>query len=271
MKKNGIGNLLAPGAAALMIAAGTGPAWAVTMPYSEDFNDGTASDFDDSPGSGTSNGTWSVGHNATFGSDAYNYTINSSGTGRSLVSVDGAPESGFVLTTDFVINSAPTGSDGFWTAAAGYYLFGSGGSTETAGSYIVDVQYANPTTNTGDQARMRIHDLGGSGSLAVGDFGDGSVLDVGTIYTMTVTGDYDGVNLDLSFTLTDGTTTTTISGTDTSPSLADNVVLRHFAGGSLNSTNVSYDNFNIAVPEPASLALFGLGGLLMFARRRRAA
>lgn len=84
-------------------------------------------------------------------------------------------------------------------------------------------------------------------------------------YTWTPT---SGTTGDLSFTLT-GTQNGNVVMSVTGFTFGDEA--GYFAFGDLDSDGVTYDNIEITgtvVPEPGSLALLGLGGLMMITRRR---
>jgi hypothetical protein len=96
---------------------------------------------------------------------------------------------------------------------------------------------------------------------------------VGTTYQMSLSGEYTGSDMLLTFTITDGITSQSVSATVANQPFAN---LTNF-GYQQTITNwmtqtVAYDNFSLSatpVPEPSSTALLALG-LCAFIRSRRA-
>ena len=108
---------------------------------------------------------------------------------------------------------------------------------------------------------------GSSTALNTGSF-TGS-LSQGTTLSLSLLGEYTGGDLKLTFSVSDGTTTNSVIATDTTPQTGTGFGYRNRLTGNDNGEfTVDYDNFSISVPEPSSLALLGLGTLLLLPRRR---
>ncbi|MFA9479544.1 PEP-CTERM sorting domain-containing protein [Phycisphaerales bacterium AB-hyl4] len=95
----------------------------------------------------------------------------------------------------------------------------------------------------------------------------GTVTDIGTLTTdyKTVGISYDVVSGAISGTFDNAS----VFSTTTTPGLAFNqVYFQNFRSEGTSTTEFYIDNVNL-IPEPASMALLGVGSLLMLARRRR--
>lgn len=110
---------------------------------------------------------------------------------------------------------------------------------------------------------------GGSGSTGLSAVGTDSSINDNTAHNLVFTITRTDTGLDFSATI-DGTNTFTASDTSSN-------VFYDFSRVVLNTgnttTDLRYDNVQVEftpVPEPSSLALIGLGGLCIFARRRLA-
>ncbi|HBR95443.1 MAG TPA: hypothetical protein DEA90_14880 [Opitutae bacterium] len=217
----------------------------VTLPYSNDFS----SDADDF--SAATGFTYDVG---TYG-EVYHYERGSSATGLSLVDVtDLASPVDFTVSTSFTPLLVGAGR------SFGFAVMSDAGSSEYL---LVDWSTVNS---------LRLHEIGGAGLL---NSNTGSItMTQDAEYTLTFSGIYtDTVNkiMDLSFSVSDGTNTDTVtySGFDATD-LSGNTLVGYRAYG-LYANTVEFDNFSVsAIPEPSTLALLlGAGmGALVFVRRK---
>ena len=97
-----------------------------------------------------------------------------------------------------------------------------------------------------------------------------------TVYELVVNGTYlSGGDLDISATLSDGTTTLTAGQVLNAPAGGENLGFTSLMRGNEEdmttpvTLQADYDNFSVLIPEPATLALLGLGGAVMISGRRR--
>lgn len=160
----------------------------------------------------------------------------------------------------------------------GILALGTGGDTGY-GAVITQSNGASTTGTTGLRIlKGGLHTGSGVATLDNSALPDGTAL-FGVPLTLTLEGEYIGADLKLTFTATDGTNTSSISYTDTTPLTGD------FAGFAVRSRDnfsgqnfvTDFDSFAIApvvtpVPEPKSLglaALAAIGLIGMLVRRRR--
>src|SRR5690606_31635510 len=125
-----------------------------------------------------------------------------------------------------------------------------------------------PSITTGDIILQRAD--GTETKRVVANVLDTIDIEIGSPLTFRLEGTYNELgHLTLSFTISDGTATTTpVTLIDTDPLGGDYFGYRiRQVNGDDYSIGVNLDNFSI-VPEPASLSLLGLGGLAMLRRRR---
>lgn len=228
-------------AASTLILLGSSLHGQVTAPYSNDFSS-NISDF-------TTSGDWTL--NTT--DDVLEY--NSSGTANSIAAVDTTNLGGdansaldFELTTVFSVNSLSG------TVFTGVGLLGNDTGLSGGGSnpyYLLDLK---------DDGGMRILELNTSNTtLATGTFAGGALAASDT-FTLTASGSYAGGELTITFTIDDGTDSTTIAGVDATPLTGTVFGLRNRATSG-NSLSLDYSSFNLAViPEPSTYAVL-MGGL----------
>lgn len=250
---------------AMMTAGGLAlAASAATIPHTETFEDGVADGFNPSPSD-----SWSVGANAVLDGMAYTNSTgggtNSSAIQFTDIDTSGATSFHYTASYDFVINSyTPNNVQGF-TLDMGWYVGSTNGTDSPV--YLMDfMAEGDDFNNQALQGRMRIHELGGDAQIAAGAFNGGGNLTVGARYTTTIDVAYDAGSGDLSLTLTlsDGVNSDSINAVDSTPQLGGWLALRNRSN--VTASNISFDNFQV-VPEPASLALLGLGATVVFGRR----
>lgn len=224
---------------------------AVLAPYSNDFST-TASDL-------TPNGVGAWSLNTTTG--RYGFSTSAVGSGSAVTQVTNlggaaATANDFTMSTEFTIGT----SDGT-TSTVGFAALGETSTPATApgagGYYLADVEKDGTL-------RLIVVTSGGNTSLGTLEFG--SALANGTEYTLTLAGAYGvGTSIDLDLTLSNGVNSVTLSRTHATALTGNYFGFRNRS----NAANlaVSFDHLTI-VPEPATLALGGLGLLLCAARRR---
>lgn len=246
------------GTCLFFIAFESGKAATIVVPYSDNF-DG------DSTGAGapnftTTSGTWTV-ESVGGGNNVYLASVGGGSTAFSLVQASnlGAVGNNFTFSTTvnvtddsnsaffgmvFLSNSASPGSNSF------YYADLSDG--------LLRINKLNTTTT-----------FGTNGSVT-----QATTLSLNTTdtLTMSIAGVYDGAGaLNLTFTVSNGTTTSILTATDTNPyTMSDPYFgyrLRTPTAG--DSLSVNIDNFSI-VPEPTSLLLAAMGLMTLVWRARRA-
>jgi hypothetical protein len=256
-------------AAVGLALAGARASLATIAPYSNNFDsepDGSQAGFTVYSGSSTSSTAFVVS-NPTSSSGTFNNTspLNTA-TSAALQFSNLGTGSGFVQS----VSVTPTASGG----ALSSDYFGLAALATSANLTLADPVAANNTLYLADlqgsKAIRILKDLNGTTSnLVTGTFA-GNVA-IGTQNTLTLTGTYVGSALTLSLTVSDGTTSTTITApAETTPLTGQYFGIRNrssnTSGSSMTATN---DNFAIT-PEPAScgLVLMSASGLLL--RRRRA-
>lgn len=250
---------------------------AVTFPYLENF-DGLqtgSGDFTLSTG-----GAWTLFDSGVGGNKLFQNSILSTGGAMSSTAsinfsgfLGGSTAQDFLISTEFKLDLADTKS----SITIG---FGALGSTSTFGGgssapyYLADLVVADGGAALG---RLRILEVAGSNDTFAQKVST-VALNWEDTYRLTLQGTYVGGALNMSLTLVNlttpdpetGSAIDTISGTDPTP-----LTGTHF--GYRNRTNdagevqVKFDNFTVAVPEPSTVGLLGLGVVGLLARRRRSA
>jgi hypothetical protein len=189
-------------------------------------------------------------------------TSNNS-TSTATTQVTAAAGVDFVMTSSFNLTS--------YTGFGGTVGFGAlGDDSGLSGDYLL----ADIATDSGN---FRLLSIGGTDfdPVASGSIGELNTTDT---YTLTLTGVYSGTDLNLTFTVDNGTTSQSIAATLSSTDLADMGDYFGFrdrtsnTSGTASALSVDYDYLTISVPEPSTFAalagLMALGAVMV--RRRRA-
>lgn len=239
---------------------------AATLPYVEDFDDGTEILIENLPTTDPAT-TWQItGGPIDF---SYSLSIPTEATPRSASATNTFEGLGdnalqdFEMETDFTV----TGSVGTFLFS-GFMVLGSEDNPNFDG-YLVEFRF-----ETGE---MRIREIDGGANTLVNE--DKSPLTVGQTYNASVVGEYgsEGVggadSIKLTYTISGGDLVTPyqVIGTDTDGALQEGT---HFGlRNRYQNTGITieYDDFSlVAVPEPASVALLAVGASLVGVPRRSA-
>jgi hypothetical protein len=256
-------SLIAAGIAMTLLLE-TAQAAVITEPFTAPIQStGAGSDLADVLHANTASATWAV---QGPGSPSNYYQYSSGATNGGSTAVWNASNLTGTTTTDWSQTTVFTINDPSSTTNIG--LFALGNSTSSNG-FVADV---NGTA-------MRIIALGPGTSLTTGSFTGISLNtgagNTGTVYTETFSGAYSngGATLTLSFTLSDGTNSTTISAAASGLTLtAANSYwgIRNNAPSAATDTlGIRYSSFQI-VPEPSTWGLLAFSAAIAFfiARRR---
>lgn len=246
----------------------------IVTPYSNDFSTDPAGVFTSSTNYNGA-GTGSIGWDS--GTETYNSTLNDIGeygqvnTNWATVSasnLDGA-SGNFFLSSDFQVVSS---SDAGGGAAVGLGVSNAVNFPIYSGAnyYYGSIQVLDTLGST--QGQLNIYQSDGTTGTSVVTPLIFAGFSAGTTYTMSLAGTYSGSDLTLTFMVTDGITSQSVSGTVTNTFTGlTNFGYQHVIANAVNDT-VAFDNFSLsAVPEPSAFALFAAGccALSFGAKRRR--
>lgn len=276
------------------ICASWAGAAAVTTDYSDNFtynDNSTPANFTTSLTTSLADGGATTSFKVV--SDTFRYALSGSATsagvnvlGSSVVQVSnlGGPAAtaqSFTLSSKLKLNTddtALTNATGSKTVNLGLVALGtaSGGALIDAGDfdpsnfYWGNVVIARSSTGIALGTVL----LGGNGFNVSGPT-QISITTTDT-YLFTLTGNYVGSSLDLDFTVTDLTTSQSVTASivDTNPLTGNFFGYRHRTTSQAQGLNIkaSFDNFQIsAIPEPATAALGMLAFAAVVRRKRRIA
>lgn len=258
---------------------GVNPALAVPVPYAEDFDGDTV--VNDSSGTTTNTTDLTYQTNSDIGgwntsggalelfANSGNTNGNGASNGVAWVEIDDdLNATGFTASTTIQFPS-----NGEWASTDSFIrLVVNGSGTTTFGNFDVFADgyqfVVSRGSSFGDDAFVQ---------LWVDDTAVGSAVNIGkpsgTDLYLTFEGVIDGSGgLDLTGTLNDGSADFTVTHNVASADLETGA----YAGYAYdmftnNDLRVNFDNLSInAIPEPGSLALLGVGSVLVCARRRNA-
>lgn len=220
----------------------------VTAPYTDNFQSSSAGS---SPADWTNTGTatWTIGNNGTtFGGTNYyqSTTTTAQGAFASLLQFTNLT-SNFTLTSTFQLNDRAVSSivpPGTQQERIGLAALSTAG---LGSAYVADIQ--------GNSGSMRIVSLGTNSDFSTPGALSLAGLLLNTSYTMTLTGAYSGSTLNLSYSVTDGVTTQTVTATDPTPYTGQFFGFRNNLGASnTDGFGIRFANFQ-AVPEPSVITL----------------
>ncbi|MBC2602906.1 hypothetical protein [Puniceicoccus vermicola] len=228
---------------------------AATIPYQDNFQETTVGQDPAGWAEGGA-GAWTI---ASGGSgNIYQSTISGT-TGASTTAVQLTN----LVGSDFEISSSFQVSDISSVLNIGFASFGAVSSFGN-GLYLADI-------NRGGDMRI-VSIFGGTTTGFTGDTGTlGTVLNTTDTYELTLTGSYSGATLTLDFTVFDGTNSTTITATDTTPRTGEYFGLRVNNAATSDALVVGFNDYAVAVPEPGFAGLmigFLTAGFLLIRRRR---
>ncbi len=235
---------------------------AATMPFSNDFSS-----------TGFTNQSTSTGSNFTVGGGNLTWSTTETNlkTGTASELFDNMAGSHFTTSVQFeVTSSTPTGS-----AAVGFGVFASTSNFgSAAGQHYLLADFAFGSS----PGTLRFVKQGSSGTLTGAVNGSALPTTVAnTTFTLVLNAAHTTGNIyNMTLSLFDAAGTTQIGTSATATYTTINEPAGGFYHGlrirrdnSSANTTVKFDNFSVVIPEPASLALLGIGGLLMLGRSRR--
>ena len=224
---------------------------AVSLPYTNDFS------TDDGQFTETTDGQW------TESGGFYQNTISGTGGSAATVVVTRPANQDFVMQSRFNVTAvSPSVSFGFAALGTGA---ATNGATAGVNFYLADI---------GSTGSIRILRFSGTSNAEI--VADGAAtgdvlgsLDLSETYDLTLTGTYTGSDLVLSFTVSDGTNTRTVTSAPITDALTgDNFGYRN-RNNQTGTYTVNSDFLTIAVPEPSSVLLLGAASAVGLLRRRR--
>jgi len=224
---------------------------AVSLPYSNGFS------TDDGQFTESTDAQW------IESGGFYQNSITNSNPSAATVSVTRGATENFVMQSRFnVTTMTPSVSFGFAALGTGAATTGANAAVNF---YLADV---------GSGGTIRILRFDGTNNVSVVDDtaatgGILGALNTTETYDLTLTGTYTGSSLVLSFTVSDGTNTRTV----TSAPIASPLAGTNFGYRNRNNNTGEYvvnsDFFTMSVPEPSSVLLLGAAAGFGLLRRRR--
>lgn len=221
-----------------------------TVIYSEDFNASTeVLNFSDS-----------LGVYSSELSTKYNLSLPDTGIAPSMIELPTLTGNDFVITSLFI----PL--EGTGKGTLGFAAFGNDDSI-SASYYEAYVQFNLVNATDLNISGVYLKEVGGDAKTIASNT-SAITESTGTEFLFTLTGNYDiNGDLSLSFNVNGGATNTTISGIDTSPLTGSYYGYR--ATKSAGPTKADMDNFLVTIPEPSSIVLVAISGLVLLLCRTR--
>lgn len=265
-------------ASALLLV--TSAAQAASIPYADNFDDdalGTTAPSEPAPESGTFaedvDASWSVIDQGD-GDRAYGVDVSGddSGVDRPLTSTldfgstfDSDPT--FRMSVDFNVNSYS--DDGNRSTAIG--LGALGDANDFSGPYYLGHFFWAYPAKTEQIGKLGLFEGGAAEVDVVSD--DSVDVDSNDHYRLTFEATPNGSELDLTLTIENLTKgqSAVVSATDPNPVTGPYFGFRSAlsSADSDSSLDAEFDNFSVAIPEPATMLVVMLGGVSVMLRRSR--